>query len=391
MSKSRVPERPQCPPFDPTGMMPGVLAASASDRWRRRIAINVSLLWLLFPVLDLAGAHPTPIHAVLVALPVIAFVAIYARLPRARSPGMTEVGASLAALTLIATGLTLADRTIWAELFIFAAIFGAVRLDRRGGSVWILWCAALTAATTAAGTSDVGSTVSLTASTLAVGFMMMAFRQLIDLNAELAGAREEVARLAVSEERLRFARDLHDLLGQSLTVIAVKAELAERLLRRDAPGAVGHVTDIKTVARDALTGVRDAVSGYRQPNLASELSGAAMALQAAGISARLEGDGLPRMDPDVEAVLAWAVREGTTNVIRHSGARNCQIAVAPGPPAATAEVIDDGQVTELDGAGSGLAGLRERAERLAGRLEVGPVPGGGFRLWVTIPLPVRVP
>lgn len=391
MSKNRAPERPECPPFDPTGMMPGVLAASASERWRRRIAINVSLLWLAFPVLDLADASPTPIHAILVALPVIAFVAIYARLPRAGSPGRLEVGGSLAALASIATGLTLADRTIWAELFIFAAIFGAVRLDRRDGSLWIVCCAGLTAATTAAGGSDVGSTVSLTATTLAVGFMMMAFRRLIDLNAELAGAREEVARLAVAEERLRFARDLHDLLGQSLTVIAVKAELAERLLGRGAPGAVGHVIDIKTVARDALTGVRDAVSGYRQPNLASELSGARMALEAAGIAARLEGGGLPGMDPDVEAVLAWAVREGTTNVIRHSGARNCRIAVAAGPPAATAEVIDDGRLTEPDGTGSGLAGLSERAERLAGRLEVGPVPGGGFRLWVTIPLTAGVP
>jgi two-component system sensor histidine kinase DesK len=97
------------------------------------------------------------------------------------------------------------------------------------------------------------------------------------------------------------------------------------------------------------------------------------------------------MDPEVEAVLAWAVREGTTNVIRHSGARTCRIAVEPSELAVSAEVTDDGQAGEPDGTGAGLAGLRERAERLAGRLEAGPVPGGGFRLRVTVPVPVRTP
>jgi two-component system sensor histidine kinase DesK len=127
------------------------------------------------------------------------------------------------------------------------------------------------------------------------------------------------------------------------------------------------------------------VSGYRRPTLVSELSGARIALQAAGIQARLDAPEAP-LDPEVEAVLAWAVREGTTNVIRHSGARTCRIAVQPGPLSASAEVVDDGDAVAPNGTGSGLAGLRERAEHMAGCVEAGPAPGGGFRLFVTVPV-----
>jgi two-component system sensor histidine kinase DesK len=377
--------------FDPTGMMPGSAPLTAGDRWRKRIAINVSLLWLLFPVLDLAGSHPGPLRAAGVGAAALVFVAIYARMPGLRSPGRQAAAPSLVVLALISIVLTLADRPGWSALFIFTAIFGAMRLERRDGVAWILLCTALAAGTNLADASDAGTTISLTATTLAIGFMMFAFRRLIEANRELVSAREEVGRLAVSEERLRFARDLHDLLGQSLTVIAVKAELAERLLDRDAPAAAEHVTDIKVVARNALNEVREAVGGYRQPTLAGELSGARMALEAAGIAARLEG-GDASMDPEVEAVLAWAVREGTTNVIRHSGASSCRIAVEPGEQAMSAEVTDDGgHADEPDGTGTGLAGLRERVERLAGRLEAGPIPGGGFRLRVTVPVQVRTP
>jgi two-component system sensor histidine kinase DesK len=199
-----------------------------------------------------------------------------------------------------------------------------------------------------------------------------------------------MARLAVAEERLRFARDLHDLVGHSLSVIALKAELAERLLQRDPARAAEHVTDVKDVARTALGEVREAVSGYRQPTLVDELAGARMALRAAGIDAELQGSEV-ELPPDVEALLAWTVREGTTNIIRHSGARSCRIAVRPGLAMASAEVVDDGAgaVFGDDGekpSGNGLAGLRERAAQLAGRVEAGAAPEGGFRLRVTVPL-----
>jgi two-component system sensor histidine kinase DesK len=374
--------------FDPTGMlMPGAIPRTPQEWRRKRIAINVSFLWLLFPVFDLAGSHPSPLRAGCAAVAVVAFVALYNRIPRLGQLLETtkDVAPTLAVLATIAMALTLADRPSWSILFIFAAIAGAMRLQRRDAALWIFLCTVFTVAGNVLDSADVGSTISLSATTLAIGFMMLAFRRLMVLNHDLVQAREEVARLAVSEERLRFARDLHDLLGHGLTVISVKAELAERLLERDPAAAAQHVTDIKNVARDALGEVREAVSGYRQPTLASELSGARMALQAAGIEAELEGTDVP-LHPDVEAVLAWAVREGTTNVIRHSGAHSCRIEVQPGVAGVSAEVVDDGaRPVECNGTGSGLAGLRERAEQLAGQLEAGPAPGGGFRLWVSLP------
>jgi len=386
------------PRHDPTGMwMPGARPVTPQEWRRKRIAINVSLLWLAFPVLDLQASDAGALRTVAVLAAAATFVVLYNLLPR--GPADREVDravvASLAAMLLIAGGLTLADRASWAMLFIFAAIAGAMRLSRRAGALWIVACTALTAGTLLAAHSDAGTAASLTATTLGIGFMMFAFRRLIGLNHELVEAREELARLAVSEERARFARDLHDLLGHSLSVIAVKAELAERLIERDPVRAAEHVADVRDVARDALAEVRETVSGYRRPTLSSELEGARMALEAAGIEAELEAAAVD-LPADVEAVLAWAVREGTTNTVRHSGARSCRIAVLPGVADVSAEIVDDGTGQDpagngngsgAGGNGNGLAGLRERAARVAGHVEAGPAPEGGFRLRVTVPRP----
>jgi two-component system sensor histidine kinase DesK len=375
------------PRNDPTGMfMPGSVPVTAADWRRKRIAINVSFLWLLVPLVDLAGAHPAPARAALAVAAAALFVVLYNRLPRERRPPRltSPVTLSLALMVTITIVLTVAERDSWGLLFVFTAIAGVMRLSRRDGVLWVIFCTALTCATLVVVHSDGGTVVSLTATTLGIGVLMFAFRRLLELNHDLVEAREELARLAVSEERARFARDLHDLLGHSLSVIAVKAELAERLLACDPARAAEHVTDLKTVARDALGEVRDAVSGYRQPTLVSELEGARMALQAAGIEAELEAADV-ELPADVEAVLAWAVREGTTNIVRHSGARSCRIVVQPGPGDVSAEVVDDGDGQGPAGIGHGLAGLRERAARVAGEVEAGPGPDGGFRLRVTVP------
>jgi two-component system sensor histidine kinase DesK len=218
-----------------------------------------------------------------------------------------------------------------------------------------------------------------------VGGAAIAGRLLIEANQQLSLAREQIARLAVGEERLRFARDLHDLIGHSLSVIALKSELAGRLLKAS-PGLTAHeVEDIEQVARDALREVREAVAGYRQPTLSAELAGAREALTAAGIELRAEGEhgALP---PAVEAVLAWAVREGTTNVMRHSQAKRCTIRIFKKDGSVTAEVVDDGHGGLLE-PGSGLRGLRERVLERGGTLTAEPLPHEGFRLRVTVPLP----
>jgi two-component system sensor histidine kinase DesK len=375
-------------PFEPTGwFIPGRQPVTAAERRQKRVAINLSFLWLLYPVSALAQSDASALHVAASLAGMFTFIGIYNWAPFERAPlaDPRKIAAQLAALTLVAAVMTLADNEGWSLLFLFAGISGAMRLPRRAAVIWIFVATALTAVTNVVDHADVGTTLSLTATTIAIGFMMFAFRRLMELNADLRAARDEVARLAVSEERLRFARDLHDLVGHSLSVIALKAELAERLATRDPARAAEHVTDVKNVARDALTEVREAVSGYRQPTLVDELAGARMALRAAGIEADLQSSDV-ELPPDVEAVLAWAVREGTTNIIRHSGASSCRIEVQPGLAMASAIVVDDGSAAPLATQGNGLAGLRERAEKLAGQVDAGRTPEGGFRLQVTVPL-----
>jgi two-component system sensor histidine kinase DesK len=215
---------------------------------------------------------------------------------------------------------------------------------------------------------------------------MAAFGRITRGNRELREARHELARLAVSEERLRIARDLHDLLGHSLSVIALKSELAAKLVTQDPKRAESELADIQSVSRQALAEVREAVEGYRRVPLEEALDGARAALAAAGIDCKVD-DGDIAVAPEVEDVLAWAVREGTTNVVRHSEATRCSIRVRRGPQTAEVEIEDDG-LARVNGSkgGSGLIGLAERTEAVHGTLEAGARREGGFRLRVTVPL-----
>jgi two-component system sensor histidine kinase DesK len=217
-------------------------------------------------------------------------------------------------------------------------------------------------------------------------------------NRELRAARDEIARLAVAEERLRFARDLHDLLGHTLSLIALKSELAGRLVRPAPERAVAEIGDVEAAARTALHEVREAVAGYRQPALVSELAAARELLEAAGIAVSLTGTPPVALPSGVEATLAWTVREGVTNVIRHSRAHQCAIRLTRQEDGVGVEVSDDGEAggslamqPTASGAGSGLRGLAERVSALGGTFEAGPRAGGGFRLAVSLPIPREAP
>jgi two-component system, NarL family, sensor histidine kinase DesK len=217
-------------------------------------------------------------------------------------------------------------------------------------------------------------------------FALRGTRLLVSMNAELVEARDELARSAVAEERMRFARDLHDLLGHSLSLIALKSELAGRLAERDPARARQEMADVEAAARRALAEVRDAVSGYRQVSLAQALAEARSALSAAGITLRAPAPGDP-LPGTVDAVLGWVVREATTNVLRHSGARSVAVDLVPTGDGVTLTVTDDGG----GGAGprgAGLSGLAERVEAVGGRLEAGPAGGRGFRLAAVVPAQV---
>lgn len=205
---------------------------------------------------------------------------------------------------------------------------------------------------------------------------------------ELDAARGTQARLAVAEERLRFGRDLHDVLGRNLAVIALKSELAVQLSRRGSPAAVDQMVEVQRIARESQREVRDVVRGYRRADLHTELAGTRGVLLAAGIDCRIEDRGVRTLPEQVQSALGWVVREGTTNVLRHANARQCTLSLRVGSRAVLV-MENDGVGPEPGsgaGAGSGLAGLRERLAPLNGSLESGPVPGGRFRLTVDLPL-----
>jgi two-component system, NarL family, sensor histidine kinase DesK len=222
------------------------------------------------------------------------------------------------------------------------------------------------------------------------------------LMVKLNQARAELARTAVAEERLRISRDLHDLLGHSLSLIALKSELAGRVIESDPQRAAREIADLEAVARRSLAEVRQAVTGYRQPSLAAQLAAARRMLASAGIDGRVDAPVSYDLPPEVDALLAWTVREASTNVVRHSGARHARITVTATGASASAELTDDGagpgametagaeSTTTAIGAtgtpGSGLAGLAERAGRLGGTLRAGAGEHGGFRVRVTVPL-----
>lgn len=222
-----------------------------------------------------------------------------------------------------------------------------------------------------------------------IGIGMIAVSRLVVTVRELRAAREEITRLAIAEERLRFARDLHDLLGHSLSLITLKSELAGHLLPAAPEKAATEVHDIESVARRALREVREAVAGYRRPTLDDELDGAREMLEAAGITCRIENR-VGVSSNGTDAVMAWAVREAVTNVIRHSRAQYCEIRLTQDGEEVRAEISDDGlgSTSGHDGTysgGSGLSGLAERVAASGGSFEAGSLPEGGFRLRVSLP------
>lgn len=220
---------------------------------------------------------------------------------------------------------------------------------------------------------------------LIVGALGIGARLFYQSYGQLLAAREQLAHLAVTEERLRFARDLHDLLGQSLSVLVLKSELVSKQLPEDTDDSVrGEVRDIAQVARKSLNDVREAVAGYRRPTLQAEISSARAALRAAGIGMVVQ-DSVGALAPEQDGVLAWCLREAVTNVVKHSGARRCEVRIFRNDGVARLEVSDDGHGAESLNGGSGLAGMRERVSLVGGSMNV--ESNGGLHVRVALPQP----
>lgn len=309
----------------------------------RSVGAAVWVAFIVFPLIDAIAAHGSAVEHGLVITGAALFVAVYVGMCLTwRFERRTRLTLLLFALLLsLATALTLGQAPGWAFLFTYCAACTGLIVGTRTGFYLVALCAVLAGVTSTIAGANGATAISYVAASAGVGLMMLLMSDLRLRNEQLSQARAELAQMAVANERERFARDLHDLLGHSLSVIALKAELAGRMLT-DRPGDAGReVAELEQVARTALGEVRDAVSGYRQPTLEGELAGARMALSAAGIAADVQQAHEP-LDPAIEAVLAWAVREGATNVIRHSGARHCTFRVTASLTDAGVEVTDDG-------------------------------------------------
>ncbi|MEV6020982.1 MULTISPECIES: sensor histidine kinase [unclassified Streptomyces] len=360
---------------------------------RKSVWIVIWLVFLGSPVHDLASGTHTPAATAAGWVGLAAFVAVYLTLVF-RHMGKAFTGTLAVTLMVLALGvlavvLCLTLGAPWLGLFVYVSVACGTTFPLRV-SYWTIPLTAVVMLLVGlhGGEDDARNLVLLV---VLIGFAMTGVRQLVRTTVELRKARATVAQLAANEERLRLARDLHDLLGHSLSLITLKSELAGRMLPDHPERAAQQVADIEQVSRQALVDVREAVTGYRRPRLAGELAGAQVALTAADVIADLPAepdlDGVPE---ETESALAWALREAVTNVVRHSGARRCTVGLVRRQtldgPVLELSVEDDGSGGTSGAApGNGLTGLTERLEKAGGSMEAGRVRRG-FRLVARAPL-----
>ncbi|MBO0784572.1 MAG: sensor histidine kinase, partial [Actinobacteria bacterium] len=208
--------------------------------------------------------------------------------------------------------------------------------------------------------------------------------RLVRVARELHDTRLALADAVVGRERLRVSRDLHDLMGHSLAAISLKGDLAVRLLRRDRPAAVAEITNMTEVAREALAGLRAITRDGDKVSLARELAGARALLAAAGVAVTVRGD-LAGVPPAADEVLAWTVREATTNILRHAAASTATITLERRDGVAGLEIRNDGAPPVTGNGGSGLAGLAGRIGELSGTLSHQRLSDGWFQLTAQVP------
>ncbi|MBI1378577.1 MAG: histidine kinase [Frankiales bacterium] len=379
---ARGPEEVRAVPDDVVTAPPDALADAEREwrarRWRYAVPFaGVWLVVLLGPAGDVVDRSGSPVGTVVGLGLLVAFAVLYlvlVVLAWDRSPaGRRRAGALAVVLLALALAVLPFAGPSGLTTFIFVAVVVQLVLPWRWAILATVALVALEALVSrAAGWPDWGS---YAFSIVAAGMAMFGVARMAERNRALVEAHEERAAYAVLAERERFARDLHDILGHSLTVIAVKSELAGKLVGLDPERARREVEDIERLARVALADVRATVGNYREVSLAAELASARSALEAAGVDPDLPSavDAVPG---DLRELFAYVVREGVTNVVRHSGAGTCTVRLGP----ASVEVLDDGRGGGPTHDGHGLAGLRSRAAAAGAVIEAGPLPTGGFRL-----------
>jgi two-component system, NarL family, sensor histidine kinase DesK len=340
-------------------------------------------------LLDLPAGAPAmaAVLVLVVAGAVACVVAVIASWPRA-TPRSSLAVAILAAA--VAAG-SLAWSS-WTPAWLLVAMSAAVALPTRASLVAVPASALASAWTLSRWGATRDELLAQAFVVLLAGAAAAAFSRLVSTADELRRTREELAEHAVARERERFSRDLHDTLGHTLSVVVVKAAVVRRLVPTDPAAAAQHAADIEQVARQAMAQLRDTVDGAVVPRLDDELRQAQAALAAAGIRATVRTD---QAAPAVAAApLAWAVREGVTNVLRHSEASECRVEVTHAVGRVRLTITDDGlgapaaldAATDAGRAGrrGGLDGLRARLSAAGGGLDVAP-RDGGFSLTAWVP------
>ncbi|WP_083462763.1 sensor histidine kinase [Kitasatospora griseola] len=371
-----------------------------------RRQLLVKLMWtsvwafyLLYPVQDLATGQHTTAGTVAGAALLVVFLAAYMSLVVIRNTrriGSSRQYLPFALILGIAVGTSIGLGEAWLTLFTYTSVCAALVLPGRKALAGVGAVTAVFALIGFATGADHTTLVAVGLPCLLAGFAMYGMQRLVATMRELREARTAVAHLAASEERLRLARDLHDLLGHSLSLIAIKSELAGRFMDAEkAAEARAQVADIEQVARQSLTDVREAVSGFRRPTLPVELAAARTALSASQIELDADprlADERPGLGTEETGALAWALREAVTNVVRHGvGATRCTVHLDESweddGRYAVLEIVDNGPGPGKALPGNGLSGLRERLEQVGGRLDTGPANRGkGFRLRALVPL-----
>ncbi|SCF79515.1 sensor histidine kinase [Streptomyces sp. Ncost-T10-10d] len=374
----------------------GFAATGRRQVWIKLFWIGIWLAFMSAPVKDLTdGGHP-PWATALGALGLLVFVGAYLVLVfrhTSKALDRRAVHTTIAFLGALAVVLSLTLGAPWLVLFVYVAVSVGATLPLRTAR-WLI--PAVVAALVGVGLTGDHPRELITAlvfPALLGGFAMTGVRQLIRTTIQLREARATVAQLAANEERLRLARDLHDLLGHSLSLITLKSELAGRMLPDHPEQAAAQVADIEQVSRQALVDVRSAVTGYRRPTLPGELAGARTALAAAGIAADVPAEAPDGLPEEPEEVLAWALREAVTNVVRHSGARHCTVTLTPRQTldgkVLELTVADDGVGAAGTKPGNGLTGITERLAAVGGTLTTrtgNSGAGKGFTLTLSVPL-----
>jgi two-component system sensor histidine kinase DesK len=374
----------------------GVPVGGEEDEVRSGIGRGLAMtgmlvLFLAAPIAQLFQQRGGLLRPILLAGVLAVFLALFANLVMTRDRdlrGRPTPWWRLGALTVVGLVLPFVGDVTWLTVTGIIGATYAAYLPRVPAVLGVLAAGAFGGVFALVAGADDGTALVYTFEPLVIGGFAYASGRRVELIQQLRATRRELARTAVAEERLRISRDLHDLLGHSLSVIAVKAELARRMLPVDAARAEREIGEVEAAARRALHELGDAVTGYRAPSLAVELVSARRALTAAGIRCALDAPEEWDLPPEVDALLAWAAREGVTNVVRHSAAARCDLRLTIGTDTAALEVADDGRgPTEPEkgrAGGNGLPGLAERAAGLGGALSTDTADG--FRLRVSVPV-----